>query len=83
VARRGCYDKAEFPSAEILRFQARNERKILLDKPQQPSRVMCRRHGVWALGKGNSFRRFLPCSVRPQGATACRRRTLWIPLMIV
>jgi hypothetical protein len=83
VARRGWYYKAEFPSAEILRFQARNERKISLDKPQQPSRMMCRWQGVRRWVQATVSSDFLPCREWLQRTAACRRRTLWIGLMIV
>ena len=39
--------------------------------------------GCLALGAGNSLRRFFPCRERLDRAVAYRRRTLWIPLMIV
>jgi hypothetical protein len=39
--------------------------------------------GCLALGAGNSFRRFSPCRERLDRVVAYRRRTLWIPLMIV
>ena len=39
--------------------------------------------GCLALGASNSFRRFFPCRQGLDRAVAYRRRTLWIPLMIV
>jgi hypothetical protein len=62
--------------------QVRNERKIFLITTAAKSQDALLAERL-ALDAGNSSRRFLPCFERLQRAGDCRRRTLWIPRMIM